>query len=207
MADQASLPAARAAARANLRVALSLAGVVVGMGALAFASAPLYRLFCQVTGFGGTPQRAERAPAEMGEQVMAVRFDANIGGANLPWDFTPLTREVKIRVGEQQLVFYRAVNRADYPVSASATFNVVPAAAGSYFQKIACFCFSEQRLGPKETLELGVSFFIDPAIAKDPAMRDVDTITLSYTFFRAKGDEASQIKTSAVAPTAGRPVN
>ncbi len=207
MTDPASPLAGRATARANLRVALSVAGVVVGMGALAFASAPLYRLFCQVTGFGGTTQRAQHAPAEIGERIMAVRFDANIGGANLPWDFAPLTRTVKVKVGGQQLVFYRAINRADYPVTASATFNVVPATAGRYFQKIACFCFTEQRLGPKESVEMGVSFFIDPEIAKDPAMRGVDTITLSYTFFRAKGDEDSQIKTSAAPLVGGRPVN
>ena len=174
--------------RANARVAFTAVGVVIGMVGLSFASVPLYRMFCQVTGYGGTTQRAEHAPAEAGERVITVHFNADIAGTNLPWTFTPMQNEVKVRVGEEELIHYRAVNKGSTPVTGTATFNVTPAKAGIYFQKIQCFCFSEQTLAAGETAEMPVSFFIDPDIAKDPNTRDVRNITLSYTFFRAKHD-------------------
>ncbi|HEX2114640.1 MAG TPA: cytochrome c oxidase assembly protein [Alphaproteobacteria bacterium] len=192
--------------RANARVAFLTVGVVVGMAGLAFASVPLYRLFCQVTGYGGTPQRAEHAPDAAGEREVTVRFNADIAGTNLPWTFTPVEREVKVRVGEERLIHYRATNKGATPVVGTATFNVTPAKAGIYFQKIACFCFSEQTLAPGESVDMPVSFFIDPDIVKDPNTRDVSNITLSYTFFRAKHD-ADKLARSPANGEAARPAN
>jgi cytochrome c oxidase assembly protein subunit 11 len=191
--------------RANARVAFATAGVVVGMVGLAFASVPLYRLFCQVTGYGGTTQRADHAPAQAGERVVTVTFNADVAGTNLPWTFTPVERHVTIRVGEERLVAYRATNRGDRPVTGTATFNVTPAKAGVYFQKIACFCFTEQTLAPGESVDMPVSFFIDPEIAKDPNTRDVRNITLSYTFFRAKHD--AEMLARSPTGEAARPAN
>jgi cytochrome c oxidase assembly protein subunit 11 len=191
--------------RANARVALLTGGVVVGMVGLAFASVPLYRMFCQVTGFGGTTQRAEKAPDEIGERVMTVRFNADVAGTNLPWTFAPVEREVKVHVGEERLIHYRAINRGKEPVIGTATFNVTPAKAGIYFQKIACFCFAEQKLDPGESIDMPVSFFIDPDIAKDPNTRDLQTITLSYTFFRAKHDADKPARTSQISGAPAQP--
>ena len=176
----------------NRIVALGLTGVVAAMIALAFASAPLYRLFCQVTGFGGTPQRieAEAAPAgALSDRVVTVRFNADVN-PQLPWSFQPAQRAVAVKIGEQGLAFYRATNHADRPVSGMASFNVTPDKAGAYFVKIACFCFEEQTLQPGQTVEMPVTFYVDPAILQDRGLDDVDTITLSYTFFRAADDAA-----------------
>ena len=174
--------------RANTRVALIFAGLAVGMVGMAFASVPLYRVFCQVTGYGGTTQRAEHAPAEAGNRVITVFFNADIAGTNLPWTFAPVDHEVKVHVGEESLIHYRATNNGTTPITGTATFNVTPAKAGIYFQKIQCFCFTEQTLAAGESADMPVSFFVDPDIAKDPNTRDVQNITLSYTFFRAKHD-------------------
>ncbi len=171
----------------NARTALTLAGVVVGMIGLSFASVPLYRLFCQVTGFGGTTQVAESAPQEVSDRVIAVRFNADVNG-KLPWRFGPLQREVKVQVGENRLAFYQAKNTSEKPVTGTATFNVTPLKAGQYFSKVACFCFTEQRLEPGQEIDMPVSFFVDPAMLEDPEMDDVNTITLSYTFFRDLDD-------------------
>lgn len=169
----------------NRRVVLPLVAVAVGSGALAFASVPLYRLFCQVTGFGGTPQVAAEAPAVPIDRMMTVRFNADTD-PHLPWVFQPVQREIRVQVGEQALAFYRATNKSDQPVVGNAVFNVTPHKAGAYFDKIDCFCFSEQRLEPGESVDMPVTFFIDPEIAKDRKMDGVGTITLSYTFFRAE---------------------
>jgi cytochrome c oxidase assembly protein subunit 11 len=195
-----------AKARANARLASVFAGIVVGMVGLSYASVPLYRMFCQVTGYGGTTQRAEHAPEEVGQRVVTVSFNADIAGTNLPWTFAPEQRDVKVHVGEEKLVFYRAVNRGTTPVTGQATFNVTPAKAGIYFQKIQCFCFSEQTLQAGETADMPVSFFVDPEIAKDPNTRDVRNITLSYTFFRAKHD-ADKVARSPDNGEAARPAN
>lgn len=183
-------------ARANLhnrRTLLSLLMIVVGMTCLAWASIPLYRLFCQVTGFGGTTQRAETAPGMVGDRLVTVRFDATV--ADVPWQFEPVQRAVQVRVGETTLIYYRAHNNGHETVAGNATFNVTPDKAGVYFDKIQCFCFSEQSLKPGETVEMPVSFFIDPAMAKDRNLDDVNTITLSYTFFRAKNQAADRVAT------------
>jgi cytochrome c oxidase assembly protein subunit 11 len=159
------------------------------MTGLAFASVPLYRLFCQVTGYGGTTQVAETAPGQVFERRITVRFNADVN-PKLPWHFQPLERAVTLRVGEPGLAFYRAVNLTDQPVRGTATFNVTPLKAGQYFNKTQCFCFDEQRLEAGEAVEMGVSFFIDPAILEDRNLDDVTTVTLSYTFFRSLEDEA-----------------
>ena len=172
--------------RRNRRIAALLVTVPLAMGALAWASAPLYRLFCQVTGFGGTPGTAAEAPqAAADAPSIEVRFNADIA-PDLDWRFGPVERAVTVRLGEPALAFYRAENLSDEPVTGAATFNVTPLKAGAYFSKIDCFCFTEQRLGPGESADMPVSFFVDPEIADDPNVRDVGTITLSYTFFRSE---------------------
>jgi len=152
---------------------------------LSFAAVPLYRLYCATTGYAGTPQIA-KLPSELrGERDLTVRFDANVA-PGLAWKFEPETPEIKLRTGETATVYYKIMNLSDQPSAARAMFNVSPDNAGAYFDKIACFCFSEQKLGPRETLELPVVFFLDPALEKDATMTGVDSITLSYTFFVAK---------------------
>lgn len=166
----------------NGHVALLLGGLVCGMIGLAFASVPLYRLFCQVTGFGGTTQVAESLPGPVSERTIAIRFNADIS-PDLPWRFQPEVREITLKIGEQGLVFYKATSLASEPTWGTATFNVTPLSAGQYFNKIECFCFTEQRLAAGESLDMGVSFFVDPAIEQDPGTAKLETITLSYTFF------------------------
>jgi cytochrome c oxidase assembly protein subunit 11 len=173
---------ARRPERAKALTAIALAGVIVGMVGLTAAAVPLYRLFCQITGYGGTTQRAEAAPERQLDQTITVRFNADVA-RDLPWSFAPAERAVEVRLGEQHLAFYRAHNGSDRAIVGTATFNVTPFKAGSYFSKIACFCFEEQTLQAGETVEMPVSFYVDPAILDDPATHDVRTITLSYTFF------------------------
>jgi cytochrome c oxidase assembly protein subunit 11 len=163
--------------------AISAAAAAAGMVGLSFAAVPLYRLFCQVTGYGGTTQVAEAAPGAVGERVMKVRFDASVE-RSMPWSFRPAQREVTVRLGEPALVHYVASNPTARPIVGQATFNVTPDKAGKYFSKVECFCFTEQRLEPGQSVEMPVSFFVDPALLDDPNMANVRTITLSYTFFR-----------------------
>ena len=184
----------------NAPTALLLCGLVAGMVGLSFASVPLYRLFCQVTGFGGTTQVASEAPTAASERLVKVRFNADIDPA-LPWRFRPLQKEVSVKVGEQALVFYEARNISERAITGTATFNVTPLKTGPYFAKVDCFCFQEQRLEPGEAVEMGVSFFVDPAILEDRNLEEVKTITLSYTFFvapDADDGEAEQAKVEAV---------
>jgi cytochrome c oxidase assembly protein subunit 11 len=164
-------------------VALLLVGLVAGMTGLAFASVPLYRLFCQVTGYGGIPQRAETAPGEILDRTIRVRFDANVDRA-LPWHFAPLQRTVDVKIGETELVFFKASNDWNAPVTGTAIFNVVPELASRYFTKIECFCFKEQTLQPGANIEMPVTFFVDPKIVEDEDTKNIDEITLSYTFYR-----------------------
>lgn len=199
----------RLAQRSNRRVALGLASLVVGMVGVSYAAVPLYRWICQVTGFGGTTMRADKAPDSVGERVITVRFNADIAGADLPWRFRPVEKQVTLRVGEERLAFYRASNLSKSAVTGTATFNVTPHKAAPYFNKLACFCFSEQELAAGETIDMPVSFFIDPAIVNDPKLRDVDTITLSYTFFRTQNPAPSGDlpRTSAAVTPAAPPIN
>jgi cytochrome c oxidase assembly protein subunit 11 len=171
--------------RRNGATVLLLVSVVAGMVGLSFASVPLYRLFCQATGFGGTTQRAETAPAKAAQAVVTIRFDAETA-PDLGWEFRPLKDTVIVHPGEQRQIFYRAVNKTGAPVTGSATFNVTPAKAGIYFDKLQCFCFTEQHLESGQSVDMGVVFFVDPDILTDPNTTDVRTITLSYTMFRAR---------------------
>lgn len=165
----------------NRRILVATLGVVVAMIGLSYAAVPLYDLFCRVTGYGGTTQIAAAPSETMRDRVMKIRFDASANG--IPWNFQPVQREIAIRVGENAIAFYRAENLSAKPVTGTASFNVTPLKAGLYFDKIDCFCFSEQRLEPGQVMDMPVSFYVDPAIADDPNLDDVKTITLSYTFF------------------------
>lgn len=169
----------------NKRVLFSCVAVVGGMIGLAYASVPLYKLFCQVTGFGGTTQVAEQAPVEVSEKTIKVRFNADVN-SGLNWQFKPEQREITVRLGEDNLAYYMAENMSLTPITGQATYNVTPLKAGQYFSKIACFCFDEQTLEPGQRVDMPVSFYVDPAIAEDINTQDVKTITLSYTFFKSE---------------------
>ncbi len=189
----------RATNRRNAATAALLIGVVGGMTGLAYASVPLYRWFCQVTGFGGTTQIADRAPERVLDRVVTVRFNADVS-ASLAWRFRPRQRSIDVRLGEQALAFYAARNVSDAATTGTATFNVTPLKAGPYFTKIACFCFDAQTLAPGQSADLPVTFFVDPAMADDRNLDDVTTITLSYTFFNAdRGDSAHASEPARIA--------
>jgi cytochrome c oxidase assembly protein subunit 11 len=148
----------------------------------AFASVPLYRLFCESTGFAGTPQRALHASDTSIDKTITVRFDANVT-PGMPWRFEPVQSTLDVKIGENALAFYRATNLADHAVTGMATFNVTPEPAGGFFNKIQCFCFAEQVLEPGQSVEMPVSFFIDPQIVSDRDGRSISLIVLSYTFY------------------------
>ncbi|WP_157014982.1 cytochrome c oxidase assembly protein [Mesorhizobium xinjiangense] len=173
--------ATSARSRANRTVAFVCLAFFAGMIGVAYAAVPLYQIFCQVTGYGGTTQRVEQYSDTVLDQTIKVRFDGNVNG--LPWDFAPVEREVELKIGETTQVSYTATNDFDVPTRGRATFNVAPALAGAYFNKVECFCFTDTELKPGETLDMPVVFFIDPAIVDVPEMKNVHTITLSYTFF------------------------
>jgi cytochrome c oxidase assembly protein subunit 11 len=170
--------------RRKRRTVLAAAGAIAGMLVLTSYSPSLYRLFCEVTGYNGTTQRSAQAPAEAAERVITIRFTAETQ-RDLPWLFAPVEREVRVKVGEQRLAHYVAENKSGETITGMAVFNVAPLKAGQYFDKIACFCFDEQTLGPHQRADMPVSFFIDPKILSDRNLDDVHTITLSYTFSRA----------------------
>lgn len=179
------------ARRSNTLVAGALAGVVVGMVGLSFAAVPLYRLFCQLTGFGGTPMIGQAAPdaPEAGAPLVSVRFNANTN-PGLPWRFMPEQTELRLPLGAEGVAFYSASNLSAAPVTGVSTYNVTPEKAGKYFHKTACFCFIEQTLNPGQQVQMPVTFWVDPAIATDPTTREIRTITLHYTFFRTLDDAA-----------------
>ncbi|WP_337266299.1 cytochrome c oxidase assembly protein [Oryzifoliimicrobium ureilyticus] len=168
--------------RNNAAVVLMCLSFVVGMGAATYAAVPLYRLFCQVTGYNGTTQRVEQASNVILDRKMRVTFDANVA-PGLEWDFKPVQREVNPRIGETIQVEFTAVNRSDQPQYAQAIFNVTPGEAGAYFNKVQCFCFNETVLKPGEKLTMPVVFYIDPEITKAVESKDIHTVTLSYTFY------------------------
>jgi len=176
-----------------------LGAVVAGMVGLSFASVPLYRLFCAATGYGGTTQRASVAPTDIAKAVVIVRFNAEISN-DLNWEFRPLQSEVQVHPGEQAQVFFRAVNRSREGVTGQATFNVTPAKSGIYFDKLQCFCFNAQYLAPGESKDMGVVFFVDPDMLKDPDTSDVYTITLSYSMFKAANQQPDRQKTAKLGP-------
>lgn len=156
--------------------------IPIGMLMLSYAAVPLYDLFCRATGFGGTPMIAEKAPDHITDEVMTVSFNTDTD-PNLPWKFTALERRVSLRIGEQKLTAFHVENQSGTSTRGHAVYNVTPQEAGKYFNKIQCFCFEEQTVGPNESVNMPVSFFIDPAILEDDDLKDLRNITLSYTFF------------------------
>jgi len=178
-----------AVADKNTKTGLRLALVALAMVALAFASVPLYRAFCQATGFGGTTQRAEVAPGAVAGEI-GVRFDANID-SKLPWRFEPVQEKVRLHPGERTTIYYRATNLTARTTTGQAIFNVTPEETGPYFNKIACFCFTEQTLKPGESVMMPVVFFVDPKILKDEDTKTIDEITLSYTFYPVESGETT----------------
>jgi cytochrome c oxidase assembly protein subunit 11 len=186
--------------RKNLVVLGGLGGVLAVMVTLVCYSVPLYRLFCAATGLGGATQRVQSDTARRSNRMITVAFTTTVM-PGLAWRFTPVVPQVNIRLGQERLVFFRAENLSDEPLVGHATFNVTPDKTGIYFKKIECFCFSEERLGPRQSVEMPVDFFVDPRLARDPNTREVREITLSYTFFRSlrpqKARDLSRFSASA----------
>lgn len=178
------------ARHSNLRPLILAFAALAASGSLAVFAVPLYQMFCQVTGYGGTTQRVEDSSRPVLARTMRVRFDASVD-RSLPWEFAPVQRLQEVHVGESALSLYRAVNLSDRPITGTAVFNVTPHKAGLYFSKIQCFCFTEQTLAPGESVDMAVTWFIDPAIAEDATLDDVHEITLSYTFFQQPADGRS----------------
>lgn len=178
-----------AARRHRRNLALALLALVAAMVGVSFAAVPLYRLFCQVTGYGGTTSAADVAPSIVLDRTMTIRFDSNVN-AGLDWAFRPVEPAQEIKVGETGLAFYQAENLSDEVLVGTATFNVTPPQAGYYFTKIDCFCFTEQVLQPGQKIDMPVTYFVDPELMEDKNMDHVKTITLSYTFY-PKRDQAS----------------
>lgn len=178
--------------RRNRRTLIALAALPIAMAGLAYASVPLYDLFCRVTGFAGTPGIAAGPSSAVGDRELTVRFDASINPA-LAWRFAPAQEPMRVRVGETAMAFYWARNTSDRATVGTATYNVTPLKAAKYVDKVDCFCFTEQRLEPGQEVDMGVSFFIDPAIMEDRNLDEVKTITLSYTFFPKYGTEGGVV--------------
>jgi cytochrome c oxidase assembly protein subunit 11 len=169
----------------NGKMALRLLGVAALMAGLSFAAVPFYSWFCKATGFAGTPQKSATASAEVLDQTITIRFDANTDGA-MPWEFKPVERQMTLRIGETGLAFYEAYNPTGETIAGTAAFNVSPDVAGAYFTKIDCFCFTEQVLKPGERVLMPVTFYVDPEITRDVDTSRVRHITLSYTFYQTE---------------------
>jgi len=182
----------------NRRIALIAAGTALAMVGAAYAAVPAYYAFCRATGFGGTTQVAARDSAIRGERSLTVRFDANVA-PGLDWTFEPETTSMTLRTGQTATVFFRVRNRSSHETAAIAAYNVAPDISGAWFDKISCFCFTEQRLGPGESAELPVVFFLDPRLERAREMDGIAEVTLSYTLFATAGTE----KPLALAPAAG----
>lgn len=169
----------------NSRIAVMLVGVVISMGALAWAAVPFYSWFCQVTGYGGTPSIRTEGASEVLDELVTVRFDANTE-PGMPWEFRPVQREITLKIGETGMAFYEAYNPTDRVVAGTASYNVSPVLAGYYFTKIQCFCFTEQVLQPGERVEMPVVFYVDPELVTDRDAGRIRNITLSYTFYETE---------------------
>ena len=182
----------------KIRTVLGLLLIIGVMTGLTSYSSTLYKMFCDFTGYGGTTQRAEVPADTILDRMIRVRFNADVNSA-LDWEFRPVQKETKIRVGEKALAFYLARSTAEKPITGTATFNVTQAKAGKYFVKTECFCFTEQTLAAGEAIDMPVQFYIDPEIDQDKNLDDIDTITLSYTFFRSAktGEDEKNDKISA----------
>jgi cytochrome c oxidase assembly protein subunit 11 len=192
--------------RRHLKVVAPCLLVIAVMIGLVAYSPTLYRLFCAATGFGGTTQRADSDSGTVSDRIITVRFDSNIA-PGLPWRFEPAQREVKVHLGEQKLVFFTAENLTDEAIVGHATFNVSPPTTGIYFNKIQCFCFDEERLNAHQKVDMPVVFFVDPALALDSETSDVNTITLSYTFFRSASPDKAKDLSRFVADATPDPVH
>ena len=182
-------PTPKAASRRDLVVAFACGGVVALMVGASFAAVPFYNWFCRSTGYGGTTQRAEAAPKHTTDRVITVYFDSNVA-AGLPWQFQPERRTVDVKLGEVVTIYYKVINEAAREITAQAGYNVAPLTVGAYFQKINCFCFTEQKLKPGETRDMTVVFYVDPSIVNDAENNDLNTITLSYTFYPVRDPAA-----------------
>jgi len=194
MAQQTIDPARQRSNRLIAVVCLAFFGGMVGM---AYAAVPLYAMFCQITGYGGTTQRVEQYSDRVLDREITVRFDANVAGG-LPWEFKPTERSMTMKIGETALAHYTSANMFSVPTAGRATFNVTPEMAGAYFNKVECFCFTDTTLKPGETIDMPVVFFVDPDIVDVPELKNLTTITLSYTFFPIEAE-----KPVAAAPQAG----
>jgi cytochrome c oxidase assembly protein subunit 11 len=174
----------------TIRTALLSASLGAAMVGLGYASAPLYKIFCEATGFGGTTQKrlGAQAPGAVAGETMSIRFDAN-HDPSLPWTFKPEVQRETVSIGEREIAFFRAKNLATKPVKGMATFNVTPVQAGKYFTKIQCFCFNQQVLKPGEDVRMPVTFYVDPKIVDDPEANKIEEITLSYTFYPVDEDK------------------
>lgn len=178
--------------RKNRRMGLYVILAVVFMVGLSFASVPLYNLFCQVTGYGGTTQTAEALPSKVIEdRTITIRFNTDVA-PDLPWEFEAEKKTVSVHPGQKGLITYRAKSLSDLPVAGAALYNVIPLKAGQYFHKVQCFCFEEQILEPGQEVSMPVMFYVDPSIADDPGMSDVNHITLSYTFYKTETEALEQ---------------
>jgi cytochrome c oxidase assembly protein subunit 11 len=166
----------------DILIAAACGALVAFMVGMAYAAVPLYSWFCRTTGFGGVPQIASVAPAQISDRKITVRFDANVG-AGLPWRFAPERTSIEVKLGEVVTVFYQVTNLSERETGGQAAYNVAPTTVGAYFTKINCFCFTEQHLAPREKREMAVVFYVDPVLMKDSEQDDLNTITLSYTFF------------------------
>lgn len=184
----------------NNRTLLQVMTVVVVMGAAAWAAVPFYDWFCRVTGYAGTTNVAVETPDTILDELVRVRFDANVD-PDMGWTFRPIQREMKLRIGEEGLAFYEAVNNTDEPITGTASYNVAPDLAGYYFNKIECFCFTEQTLQPGERVEMPVNFFVDPELVNDRDAGRIRDITLSYTFHRTDKPGKAQASLDAQADT------
>lgn len=180
----------------NKKTALIVSGIVLGMVGMSFAAVPAYRAFCQVTGWGGTTQRAEAGADGVLERKVTVRFDGTVSNG-LDWGFRPEQVSQTLHIGETGLAFFEAENHSGKPITGRASFNVSPSKAGLYFKKIECFCFTEQTLQPGETVSMPVTYFVDPALAEDENLDDVQTITLAYTFFPWENEPADDGESAA----------
>ena len=179
----------------NRRVALMASGIFCGMVGLAYASVPLYRIFCQTTGFGGTTQVAAIAPSAASEQTISVRFDAN-ASTEMGWNFRAVQSTMLVKIGEPSMAHYTATNMSGETVTGTAKFNVTPTSAGIFFNKIQCFCFTKQTLKPGETADFPVQFFVDPAILEDADTKSIREITLSYSFYPTAPDQQANLKSN-----------
>src|SRR5579871_4604555 len=180
-------------ATSDVMIAAACGVFVAFMVGMAYAAVPLYSWFCRTTGFGGVPQVASVAPTQISDRKITVRFDANVG-AGLPWRFEPERTSIDVRLGEVVTVFYKVTNLSERDTAGQAAYNVTPTTVGAYFTKINCFCFTEQHLAPREKREMAVVFYVDSALTQDSDQDDLNTITLSYTFFPLRPPRAGVVE-------------